>query len=177
VVSNQRDHVSFDQTSKPQSSVKRVEARDRELTDVADVMQIRRGDQPISVEFAERRSQVLSLIGDGNSVQPSRPKRHEQSLSLSPSPSNLYHDITVRPAYDRTSTTTTSVDSRRPYPPSEELCEEFLYDIKGGLRPPRACGRRFAPSSAGNQEDRGGLLCRLGREVPDPVAPPCWANR
>jgi hypothetical protein len=28
------------------------------------------------------------------------------------------------------------------------LCEEFLYDIKGGLRPPSACGRRFAPSSA-----------------------------
>jgi len=28
------------------------------------------------------------------------------------------------------------------------VCEEFLYDIKGGLRPPTACGRRFAPSSA-----------------------------
>jgi len=48
------------------------------------------------------------------------------------------------------------------------VCEEFLYDIKGGLRPPPACGRRFAPSSAASAFElvRGGEVLPFAQPSP-----------
>ena len=93
--------------------------------------------------------QPLRLLNDGDGVQAARPKPPQQLPACARAHPPRPRLARLRAMTDRNCAAMRSLDNSADQPRSRVLCEEFLYDIKGGLRPPPTCGRRFAPSSAG----------------------------